>query len=211
MLDVPMLALSIWAVWPALEGAARERGRFPGLGWFAAAGLAFALAIMMKYSAVTLAPCLLVLAWLRRRPGILIVFIPPTLALALWAWHNLHFHGEVQFLNLPDFGGTEFMRYIFGRRAYHILTALGAIFFLSLPVLIGLWRRLPETRPPLLIWLALLGAALAAGVRSNDRVRQIPGGQTDTSARQPSKTKRRGINGNGQCMRYGRAESLHPV
>jgi 4-amino-4-deoxy-L-arabinose transferase-like glycosyltransferase len=100
LLDVPLLAFTLAAVWALLRGA--ESGRAAWL-WLAGAGVA--AAGLTKYVGFSTAPLLLAGAVLffRRRPGAwLRVMIPPALAWGAWAAFTAWQYGAIHFLGSTD-------------------------------------------------------------------------------------------------------------
>jgi 4-amino-4-deoxy-L-arabinose transferase-like glycosyltransferase len=89
--DVPGAALASASVAAFLLGV--DRGR---RGWLVASGALAGLAVLMKYSAAIVAPLVAAYALLARRPGALLPWSLPCVAiLGAWGLHNVALHGEL--------------------------------------------------------------------------------------------------------------------
>jgi 4-amino-4-deoxy-L-arabinose transferase-like glycosyltransferase len=102
MLDVPMLAGWLLAIYALLRGVEREDGRWP-----LAAGFAAAAAGLLKYVGFASLPLLAAGIWLlyparRRAPALLRVLAPPVLLWAAWGAYTRSRYGFVHFLGSTD-------------------------------------------------------------------------------------------------------------
>lgn len=142
LLDVPMLAASLFGVYALLRGV--EPGRE---GWLWAAGAAAGAAALLKYSGLATAPLLAAGAWLlaeRRGRAVARVLLPWAAILCAWAALTTLQYGAVHF-----FGSTD----VVIRRSF------------AAPVLIGQLTAIP-------IWYgAALGFPVALWGRSFARGR----------------------------------------
>jgi 4-amino-4-deoxy-L-arabinose transferase-like glycosyltransferase len=100
LLDVPLLACLLFAVYALLRGA--EEG---GADWQWAAGGAVAAAGLVKYVGLSAAPLLaagVLLLVSRPAPALLRVLVPPALAWGLWGAYTASLYGSVHFLGSTD-------------------------------------------------------------------------------------------------------------
>jgi 4-amino-4-deoxy-L-arabinose transferase-like glycosyltransferase len=108
MLDVPVLACWLVAVYALVRGADDERP-----GWALAAGAAAAAAGLMKYVGLATLPLLAAGVWLlyrRRGAGLLRVLAPPLVAWAAWGAYTQVRYGMVHYFGSTDIvldGGFE--------------------------------------------------------------------------------------------------------
>jgi 4-amino-4-deoxy-L-arabinose transferase-like glycosyltransferase len=136
LLDVPLLAFTLAAVWALLRGA--ESGR---AAWLWLAGALVAAAGLTKYVGLSAAPLLLAGAVLLfpRRPGAwLRVLAGPALAWGAWAAFTAHRYGAVHLLGSTDvvFGRSLDPRW-FGNQ----LAAVPIWYGLTLVFPVALWVR----------------------------------------------------------------------
>jgi 4-amino-4-deoxy-L-arabinose transferase-like glycosyltransferase len=162
LLDVPLLAFTLAAVWALLRGAETGRG-----GWLWLAGALAAAAGLTKYVGVSAAPLLLAGAVLLfpRRPGAwLRVLAGPALAWGAWSAFTAWRYGAVHFLGSTDvvFGRSFDPRW-FGNQ----LAAVPIWYGLALVFPVAIWARAlgrGSRGGELAVAALLLGAAAAVFV-----------------------------------------------
>jgi 4-amino-4-deoxy-L-arabinose transferase-like glycosyltransferase len=100
LLDIPLLAFMLFAVYAMLRGAGEGRA-----GWQLAAGAAGAAAGLAKYVGFCVAPLLaagVVLLYPRRVRPLLRVLLPPLVVWGLWGAYTAHLYGSPHFAGSTD-------------------------------------------------------------------------------------------------------------
>jgi hypothetical protein len=89
MLEGPVMAFWLWAVWTHLRACETGDCRWTGV-----TGLLTALGVLTKYTAGLVIPILVLWSIVRQRWKTLWFVAMPVLALALWGWHNRAIYGR---------------------------------------------------------------------------------------------------------------------
>jgi 4-amino-4-deoxy-L-arabinose transferase-like glycosyltransferase len=133
MLDIPLLAFMLFAVYAMLRGAGEG-----GAGWQLAAGAAAAAAGLAKYVGFCTAPLLaagVVLLYPRRGLPLLRVLLPPLAIWALWGAYTAHLYGGPHFAGSTDvvmesgrFAADEFWNHFFSTPVFYGCALIFPIF-----------------------------------------------------------------------------------
>jgi len=178
MCDVPMLALWIWAVvlWEKALAEGTDRRLFLAAGWLAG------LAVLTKYSALTLLPLLPLLALLRtRRVGWWLVGLAvPAMLVAGYEWLTWHQYGQ-GLVAAASYHARSFRPGFPGGFKATILVGLAFAGGSTLPVLLfapWLWRSRDLLFGGTVLlggWLALMAGWEKLGLSENAPLLKHPG------------------------------------
>lgn len=157
LLDIPLLAFMLFAVYAMLRGAGEGRA-----GWQLAAGAAAAAAGLAKYVGFCIAPLLaagVVLLHPQRSRALLRVLLPPLVVWSLWGAYTVHLYGSLHFAGSTDvvldpgrFAPDEFWNQVLSTPIFYGCALVFPIF---------LWVR-ALTRGDLGTGLAVVGVLLGA-------------------------------------------------
>jgi 4-amino-4-deoxy-L-arabinose transferase-like glycosyltransferase len=134
LLDIPMLAFMLFAVYAMLRGAGEGRA-----GWQLAAGAAGAAAGLVKYVAFCVVPLLaagVVLLYPRRVPALVRVLLPSLVLWGLWGAYTAYLYGSPHFAGSTDvmlergrFEPDEFWNQVFSAPVFYGCALVFPIFF----------------------------------------------------------------------------------